>query len=175
MVRAMESRRRDRLFRDPYAAAFLAAAPEVFDPAERGAVACLSGLSGAGATFWSQAVIRTRFFDDYLIDAAGLGIRQVVLLAAGLDTRAYRLNWPTDVRLFELDRPTCSNSSGRCWLRGRRCRAVITGPVPGDLREDWAAPLIGVGLRADQPTAWLLEGLLIYLSATEVQRLLGDA
>ena len=173
MVRAMESRRRDRLFSDPYAAAFLAAAPEVFDPAERGAVACLSGLSGTGAAFWSQAVIRTRFFDDYLIDAVGVGLRQVVLLAAGLDTRAYRLNWPADVRVFELDLPEVLEFKRQVLAARSAVPRCDYRPVPGDLREDWAAPLTGAGLRADQPAAWLLEGLLIYLSATEVQGVLA--
>jgi methyltransferase (TIGR00027 family) len=173
MVRAMESRRRDRLFCDPYAAAFLAAAPEVFDRAERGAVACLSGLSAAGTAFWSRAVIRTRFFDDYLVDAVGAGIRQVVLLAAGLDTRAFRLNWPADVRLFELDLPEVLEFK-RQVLASRSARPRCDyRPVPGDLREDWAALLTGAGLRASQPTAWLLEGLLIYLSAAQVGHLLA--
>ncbi len=75
----------------------------MFDGDQRGAVAGLGGLSSEGAAFWSHAVIRTRFFDDYLLDPTGQGIRQVVLLAAGLDTRAYRLVWPASVRLFELD------------------------------------------------------------------------
>lgn len=172
MVRAMESRRRDRLFCDPYAAAFLSAARDVFDPAERGAVACLSGLSGAGTAFWSQVVVRTRFFDDYLVDAVGRGIRQVVLLAAGLDTRAYRLHWPADVRLFELDRPDVLEFKRQVLGTRAAVPRCDYRPVPGDLREDWAEQLTGAGLRADQPTAWLLEGLLIYLSATEVAHML---
>ncbi|HET7014476.1 MAG TPA: SAM-dependent methyltransferase [Streptosporangiaceae bacterium] len=173
MVRAMESRRRDRLFCDPYAAAFLAAAPEVFNRAERGAVACLSGLSRTGTAFWSRAVIRTRFFDDYLVDAVGGGLRQVVLLAAGLDTRAFRLNWPPDVRLFELDLPEVLEFKRQVLASKAAKPRCDYRPVPADLREDWAAPLTGIGLRADQPTAWLLEGLLIYLSAAEVGHLLA--
>jgi methyltransferase (TIGR00027 family) len=172
MVRAMESRRSDRLFRDPYAAAFVAAARAVFDPAERGTAACLSGLSSTGAGFWSQVVIRTRFFDDHLLHATGQGVGQVVLLAAGLDTRAYRLAWAPGVRLFELDLAEVLEFKRRV-LAGRaavpRCGLHL---VSADLREDWAAPLIAAGLRPDQPTAWLLEGLLIYLSADEVVHLL---
>jgi methyltransferase (TIGR00027 family) len=172
MVRAVESRRHDRLFHDPYAAAFLAAAPTVFDRRQRGTAALVGGLSRWGAAFWSHAVIRTRFFDDYLLGAAGRGIRQVVLLAAGLDTRAYRLAWPAGVRLFELDLREVLDFKRRV-LDARaavpRCdrRAVAT-----DLRGDWAAPLTGAGLRPDRPTAWLLEGLLIYLSAAEATHLL---
>jgi methyltransferase (TIGR00027 family) len=173
MVRAIESRRRDRLFCDPYAAAFLAAAPKVFDPADRGAVACLSGLSRTGTSFWSRAVIRTRFFDDYLVDAVGRGIRQVVLLAAGLDTRAYRLNWPAGVRLFELDLPEVLEFKRQVLASQSAKPRCDYRPVPADLREDWAALLTGAGLRIDQPTAWLLEGLLIYLSAAEVAHVLS--
>src|SRR5438132_3170000 len=105
MIRAEESRRSDRLFDDPYAAAFLAAAPGVFDREQRAAAAGVGGMAAWGAVFWSHAVIRTRFFDDYLFDAAERGIRQVLQLAAGLDTRAYRLAWPPGVRLFELELP----------------------------------------------------------------------
>ena len=172
MVRAIESRRGDRLFRDPYAAAFLAAAPAVFDIGGRGAVACLGGLSSAGAAFWSHAVIRTRFFDDYLLAATGQGIRQVVLLAAGLDTRAFRLDWPAGVRLFELDLAGVLDFKRRVLDERAAKPRCDRRPVAADLRTDWAAPLARAGLRPDQPTAWLLEGLLIYLSADEVIDLL---
>src|SRR5674476_1325463 len=87
MVRAHESRRADRLFNDPYAVAFLMAAPGAFDMEQRAAEAGAGDMALWGATLWSHAVIRTRFFDDYLLDATARGIRQVVLLAAGLDTR----------------------------------------------------------------------------------------
>lgn len=173
MVRAVESRRRDRLFDDPYAAAFVAAAPAVFDRENRGAAAFAGGVSARSASFWTQAVIRTRFFDDYLLGAAGSGVRQVVLVASGLDTRAYRLAWPDGVRLFEVDLPEVLAFKRRVLRRQgavARCERRI---VPADLREDWAAAVIEAGLRPDEPTAWLLEGLLIYLSAEEVVHLLG--
>lgn len=172
MVRAMESRRSDALFRDPYAAAFIAAAPAVFDRAERGAVACVSGLSSAGAAFWSQAVIRTRFFDGYLLDATRRGIRQVVLLAAGLDARAYRLDWPAGVRLFEVDLAEVLEFKQRVLDEQSAASRCDRRPVPADLREGWAGPLTSAGLHPDEPTAWLGEGLLIYLSADEVISLL---
>jgi methyltransferase (TIGR00027 family) len=173
MIRAIESRRRDRLFSDPYAAAFLAAAPRAFGSPERGAAACLSGLSSAGAGFLAHVVLRTRFFDDYLLDAADRGLRQVVLLAAGLDARAYRLDWPTGVRVFELDFADVLEFKRRVLARRAAVPRGDLRPVPADLREDWAAPLNAAGLRPDEPTAWLLEGLLIYLSADEVVHLLG--
>jgi methyltransferase (TIGR00027 family) len=171
MIRAVESRRRDRLFHDPYAAAFAAAAPAVFDQAGRSAVA-LTGLSRDGAAFWSQAVIRTRFFDDYLLDAVRGGIRQIVLLAAGLDTRAYRLPWPGGVRLFELDLADVLGFKQRVLDDLAAVPRCERRPVPADLRGDWADALIEAGLRPGQPTGWLPEGLLIYLSAAEVRQVL---
>jgi methyltransferase (TIGR00027 family) len=172
MVRATESRRADRLFRDPFAAAFLAAAPTVRDHAARGAVAWVSGLSAAGAGFWAQVALRTRFFDDHLLDAAARGVRQVVLLAAGLDCRAYRLAWPPGVRLFEVDLPDVLAFKARVLAEREAVPRCASRLVPADLRGDWAAPLAAAGLRPDEPSAWLLEGLLIYLSADEVVRLL---
>jgi len=101
-VRAAESRRTDRLFNDPYAEAFLAAAPGAFDLEQRTGAGVMASW---GAALSSHAVTRTRFFDDYLLAATAGGIGQVVLLGAGLDARAFRLPWTDDVRLFELDRP----------------------------------------------------------------------
>ncbi len=105
-IRAHESQRPDQLFDDPYAAAFVAAAPTAFPDTFPGrAEAAADPLAGVGAAFAVSAVLRTRFFDDYLRQASAAGCGQVVLLAAGLDTRAYRLPWPADTRLFELDLP----------------------------------------------------------------------
>jgi methyltransferase (TIGR00027 family) len=171
MVRAMESRRRDRLFHDPYAAAFLAAARDLRDPAYRGAAALVGGVSSIGAGFWSRVVIRTRFFDDWLREVTGRGVAQVVILGAGLDTRAYRLAWPPGTRVFELDQPEVLAFKRHVLARHHAVPRCDHRPVPVDLRADWAAPLTGAGLGQDRPTIWLLEGLLIYLSADEATHL----
>lgn len=99
-VRAEENRRADRLFDDPYAEAFVAAAPEVFPEEERAASS--GALTSVGAVFRDQAPGK-RFFDDYVFDACAACCRQVVPLGAGLDARAFLLAWPPGVRLFELD------------------------------------------------------------------------
>jgi methyltransferase (TIGR00027 family) len=173
MVRAEESRRADRLFDDPYADAFLAAAPGAFESEQRAAVAGSSELAAWGAAFWSDAVIRTRFFDDYLLAAAADGLRQIVLLAAGLDTRAFRLPWPHGVRLYELDLPEVLTFKDRALAE----RAAVAGchrqTLPVDLRDDWTAALQRAGLHRGEPTAWLAEGLLTYLSAEEAASLLA--
>jgi methyltransferase (TIGR00027 family) len=168
-VRAEESRRPDRLFDDPYAQAFVAAAPGAL-PEEHAA----SGQLGSwGAAISVQGVLRTRFFDDYLLAACQAGCRQVVLLAAGLDSRAFRLAWPPGVRLFELDLPEVLAFKQRV-LAGEgavpRCARTV---LAVDLRGDWPAELTGAGFAPAEPTAWLAEGLLIYLSASEAARLLA--
>jgi methyltransferase (TIGR00027 family) len=163
-ARAWESRRPDRLFDDPYAAAFAAAG----GTGDRTPSA--PGPQRARLAF--HVIIRTRFYDDYLLTAAEAGHRQVVLLAAGLDTRAYRLPRPDGVRLYELDLPEVLTFKERV-LTGRsavaRCERTT---LPADLREDWPARLIEAGFDPAAPTAWLVEGLLVYLTAEEAASLL---
>jgi methyltransferase (TIGR00027 family) len=97
-ARARESERPYRLFDDPLAAAL--AGPEGFAWLER--MEPVPRFGGPAL----YVVVRTRFFDDFLLYACwGAGVRQVVLLAAGMDARAFRLNWPPGTRLYELDRP----------------------------------------------------------------------
>ena len=70
-----------------------------------------------------QIAVRTRFFDDFFIGAASAGIRQAVILASGLDTRAYRLPWPPDAVVFEIDQPQVIGfKAGVLAESGRRCR-----------------------------------------------------
>lgn len=168
-VRAAESRRADRLFDDPYAEAFLAAAPGAFDIEQR---AGAGEMASWGAAFSSHAVTRTRFFDDYLLAATAGGIGQVVLLAAGLDTRAFRLPWPDDVRLFELDLPDVLAFKERVLVERSAVAGCERTAIAVDLRTNWAVPLRRAGLATAEATAWLAEGLLIYLSESEAVTLL---
>jgi methyltransferase (TIGR00027 family) len=166
LVRAEESSRSDRLFDDPYAQAFVAGA----DGALPDGGAPSSGEMMAAVRH--GAVVRTRFYDDFLLGACVSGCRQVVLVAAGLDCRAFRLPWPAGVHLLEIDLPEVLAFKERV-LAGTgavsRCRRV---PVAVDVREDWPAMLLAAGFRPSEPTAWLLEGLLIYLTADETTNLL---
>jgi len=168
-VRAAESRRADRLFNDPYAEAFLAAAPGAFDLEQRTEAGQMASL---GAAFASHAVTRTRFFDDYLLAATAGGIGQVVLLAAGLDTRAFRLPWRDGVRLFELDLPDVLAFKERVLVERPAVAGCERTAIAVDLRNDWAVPLRRAGLVTAEATAWLAEGLLIYLSESEAVTLL---
>jgi methyltransferase (TIGR00027 family) len=165
-VRAQESGRPDRLFDDPLAASFVAAVPDAFPGrAER-----TGEQRSVGAAFAAHAVLRTRFYDDYLL-AAGTG--QVVLLAAGLDTRAFRLPWPTRPRVFELDLPEVL-AFKQTVLDARA--ATPAGPritVAADLSSpDWPDRLVAGGFDPLLPTAWLIEGVLIYLTHEAADALL---
>jgi methyltransferase (TIGR00027 family) len=168
LLRAMESRRPDRLFDDPYAQAFVDAAP----PDYRTRLPWTDTASNQlGAALAVSIPVRTRFFDTYLVDACAAGCRQVVLLAAGLDARAYRLDWPPGVRLFELDLPGVLAFKDR--VLAQRQPACERIAIPVDLRDDWPRPLRAAGFDPAAPTAWLIEGLLIYLSKKDAARLLA--
>ena len=161
MVRATESAREDRLFDDPYARAFVDAAPGEFVTSTNPEVA---------RALYSHVVVRTRFYDRHLLAATAAGCRQVVLLAAGLDTRAFRLPWPDGVRVFELDLAEVLAFKDSVLDAVPACGRVV---VPVDLLGDWAPDLLAAGFDPAAPTAWLAEGLLIYLSADEADHLLA--
>ena len=114
---------------------------------------------------------RTRYFDDFFHAAMRAGIRQVVILAAGLDSRAYRLQWPAGTTVFEIDQPkVLEYKTSTLDAHGAQPRARRV-PVAVDLRNDWPAALADAGFHATQPTAWLAEGLLPYLPAEAQDRL----
>lgn len=169
MVRARESERPDRLFNDPLASAFVAAAPDLFPEAR---TPVTGEQKSVGAAFGMHAIIRTRFYDEYLLAACESGVRQVVLMAAGLDARAFRLPWPDGVHVFEVDLPAVLGFKEDVLAARHAMPSCVRTVVPVDLREDWPAALREAGFDSDQPTAWLVEGLLIYLSPEEADRLL---
>ncbi len=117
---------------------------------------------------------RTRFFDAFFAEATQSGIRQAVILASGLDARAYRLDWPTGTTVFEVDQPEVIafktqtlSDLGASPTTDRRTVAV-------DLRNDWPAALTAAGFDRTQPTAWIAEGLLGYLPPEAQDRLLDN-
>jgi len=168
-VRALESARPDGLFDDPFAAAFADTSQPSADtedtPQRRAWRAAIA----------FHIIIRTRFYDDYLRDAVAAGCRQIVLLGAGLDTRAFRLAWPSGVQLFEVDQPNVLRLKGEV-LRERgaqpRCDRVT---IAADLRTGWSSALVDAGMKPSEPTAWLAEGLLVYLERDVVTKLVSDA
>jgi methyltransferase (TIGR00027 family) len=110
-----------------------------------------------------QITVRTRYFDDFFGSAAEAGIRQAVILAAGLDTRAFRLSWPAGTVVFELDQPEVVDFKTRTLSDLGVAPTAERRTVAVDLREDWPAALTGAGFDPTAPTAWIAEGLLIYL------------
>ncbi len=161
-VRAKEGAREDRLFYDPWAAA----------------------LAGQEGQAWIEArsedstvamVLRTRFFDDALQGmAAQDAIRQVVLMAAGLDTRAFRLSWPAGTRLFELDQAPVLKYKERILHSEGAQPACERQMIEADLTAPWHERLIQAGFDPGRPSGWLLEGFLFYLPGESLTRILDE-
>jgi methyltransferase (TIGR00027 family) len=118
--------------------------------------------------------VRTKYFDDYFVNATGSGVRQAVILASGLDSRAYRLPWPAGTVVYELDQPQVIEFKTTT-LAGIGAEPTATRrTIPIDLRADWPAALQAAGLDTTAPTAWLAEGLLIYLPPEAQDRLFDN-
>lgn len=118
--------------------------------------------------------VRTRFFDSFFLAAAEAGIRQAVILASGLDTRAYRLPWPTGTVLYEIDQPRVIEFKTRT-LAGLGATPTADRRAVGiDLRDDWPAALRDSGFDTARPTAWIAEGLLGYLPPEAQDRLFDN-
>lgn len=115
--------------------------------------------------------VRTHFFDAYFRGASDAGIRQIVILASGLDSRAYRLEWPAGTRVYEIDQPKVLEYKAETLARHGAQPSADRLEVPIDLRQDWPAALKAQGFDPSQPTAWLAEGLLMYLPADAQDRL----
>jgi methyltransferase (TIGR00027 family) len=118
--------------------------------------------------------VRTRFFDQLFLDAAAAGVRQAVILAAGLDPRGYRLPWPDGTVVYEVDQPEVIEFKTTT-LAGLGAKPTATRRVVAiDLREDWPKALVDNGFDPTQPTAWSAEGLLIYLPSDAQDKLFDN-
>ncbi|MBS4728329.1 class I SAM-dependent methyltransferase [Mycobacterium sp. SM1] len=171
-ARALEAQKPDPLAVDPYAELFCrAVGGDWADVLDGKAPGHPLKTSDFGEHFVNYQGARTRFFDDYFRRAVQAGVRQVVILAAGLDSRAYRLSWPDETTIFELDRPGVLDFKRRVLTgHGAQPRAQRR-EVAVDLRADWPQALQDHGFDAAKPSAWLAEGLLIYLPATAQEQL----
>jgi methyltransferase (TIGR00027 family) len=162
-MRAIESRRPDGLVTDPYAEAFVRAARAPMPiPVTSEEAASDTGIPWLPMTTYTG--LRSKFFDGFLTAAAGAGIRQAVILAAGLDSRAFRLEWPQGTTVYEADAPLVLGFKDRVLAeQGARPRCERR-TVPTDLREEWPAALRRAGFDPSERTAWIAEGLLGYLT-----------
>jgi methyltransferase (TIGR00027 family) len=121
-----------------------------------------------------QMTVRTRYFDDFFTNAARSGIKQAVILASGLDTRAYRLAWQAGTVVYEIDQPEVIEFKTTT-LAGLGAEPTAQRrTVSIDLREDWPSALRAAGFDATEPTAWSAEGLLVYLPPEAQDRLFDN-
>ncbi|KUH67357.1 SAM-dependent methyltransferase [Mycolicibacterium novocastrense] len=158
--RALEQNTECPLFTDPYAQMFVDAAVEQgWQPPPAQMAERIRSIAGYAAS-------RTKWFDEFFIAAGANGIDQVVILAAGLDARAWRLPWIGGTVVYEIDQPRVLAFKVDTMRRHEVRPTARYIPVPIDLREDWPRALRDAGFDASEPTAWAAEGLLPYLPAS---------
>ncbi|MET0863699.1 MAG: class I SAM-dependent methyltransferase [Mycobacterium sp.] len=179
-ARAAESDLPDPLIRDPYARILVAAAgtgvwDSMLDPDMPTRLAAVDAEMATVFTHMrNYQAVRTHYFDEFFASAGAAGIRQVVILASGLDSRAYRLEWPTGTEVFEIDQPLVLQYKASILAEHGVTATANRHEVPVDLRFDWPTALTGAGFDPAQPTAWLAEGLLMYLPAEAQDRLFDN-
>jgi methyltransferase (TIGR00027 family) len=180
MVAAARARETDSpypLIRDPYARLLVAGAgtgmwENVLDDTMQERIAGADPQAAAVfANMLGYQAVRTHFFDAFFTAAVAAGIRQVVILASGLDSRAYRLAWPDGTVVFEIDQPKVLEYKSATLAGHDVVPTADRREVAVDLRQDWPAALKAAGFDPDRPTAWLAEGLLMYLPAEAQDRL----
>lgn len=170
--RSIDTHRADGLINDPYAEKFVRAAQSPVQMPTRPEESDKSDISWLWKFIGEHMGVRTKFFDQFFEQAVRNGATQAVILASGLDTRAFRLEWPSGFRCFEIDQSRVLEFKNQVLDQARanvRCERTC---VRTDLREDWSTELVRAGFDENQPTAWLAEGLLPYLPADAEERLL---
>ena len=176
--RALASRGTNPLIDDPFAEPLVRAVGVDFftrlatgelDPAEVD-----GGAEWGMAQMSAMMAVRTKLIDDFFTDAAASGIRQAVILAAGLDARAYRLGWPMGTTVYEIDQPEVIEFKTRTLQDIGAIPTAERRTVPIDLRQDWPSALSDADFDAAHPTAWSAEGLLAFLPPEAQDRLLDN-
>jgi methyltransferase (TIGR00027 family) len=171
--RAMASKGPNPLIDDPFAEPLVnAVGVEAFIKMMNGEI----DLADDDPAFTAQRLaegmaVRTRFFDNFFDEATKAGVRQAVILAAGLDTRAYRLPWPSGTVVYEIDQPQVIEFKTRTLADLGATPSADRKAVAVDLRDDWVGALRDIGFNTERPTAWIAEGLLGYLPPDAQDRL----
>jgi methyltransferase (TIGR00027 family) len=173
-MRAMEGHHPEPLVRDPYGAAFVEAAADQLP----GRIPVTPEEAAADPDFpWfgvgNYVAVRSRFFDDFFAAAAGAGLQQAVILAAGLDTRAFRLRWMPGMTVYEVDAPMVLAFKDAVLAGQGAVAQCDRRTVTADLRTDWPTAVREAGFNPAEPTAWLAEGLFPYLGDEAMALLLG--
>src|ERR1700761_1624355 len=168
-ARAAETERENPLINDPFARVFVDAAGEGMwsvyaDPTLMAKVIELEPDAGTRIQLMIDFMAtRTAFIDEFFLNAADAGVRQVVILAAGLDARSWRLPWPDGTVIYELDQPKVLDfKTSTLQQHGAHPTARLVN-IAIDLRQDWPKALQEAGFDPSQPTAWSAEGLVRYL------------
>lgn len=158
---------------DPYAELFCrAAGGQWSDLVQRKESDHALSSEDFGRSFANFQAARTTFFDSFFSRTGGAGVRQIVLLASGLDCRAYRLPWPTGTRIYELDQPLVQQFKQETLDAHNATPGAIRHPISVDLRQDWSTVLQESGFDPAEPSAWLVEGLLFFLKSSAQDLLL---
>ncbi|MDJ1172370.1 SAM-dependent methyltransferase [Roseofilum sp. BLCC_M154] len=156
-IRAAESDRPDRLFYDPWAQQFVTPEAIAFKDEK------------LHARDHEYVAIRARFLDD-LIASSVPPLKQIVILGAGMDARAFRLTWPKEATLYELDQPEVIEAK-QTYFQDIEPQ-INRKAIAADLTQPWKSLLLEQGYQPEMPTLWILEGLLMYLTEPEVHNLL---
>ncbi|BBY07250.1 class I SAM-dependent methyltransferase [Mycobacterium noviomagense] len=172
--RAMATKAEHRLIDDPFAEPLVrAVGVDLFTRLATGELKPEDLENGAGTNRMADNMaVRTKFFDEFFLEATKAGITQVVILASGLDSRAYRLPWPAGTTVYEIDQPQVIEFKSRTLAELGAKPTAYRRTVAVDLRDDWPAALRAAGFDPDKPTAWSAEGLLGYLPPDAQDRLL---
>jgi methyltransferase (TIGR00027 family) len=178
-ARAMASKTEHPLINDPFAEPLVRAVGlDLFTRLATGELTPADleddsdGATGGVQRMTDNMAVRTKFFDEFFIDATQRGIRQAVILASGLDARAYRLPWPNGTTVYEIDQPQVIEFKSRTLAELGAQPTAFRRAVAIDLRDDWPAALRAARFETDQPSAWSAEGLLGYLPPEAQDRLL---
>lgn len=174
-ARAIASAEPDPLINDPYAADLVrAVGVEFFSKLVDGEISLDGELADGAALMTGIMAVRTKFFDDFFTSAGDAGIRQAVILASGLDSRAYRLPWPDGTVVYEIDQPAVVSSKTATMAQIGATPTAERRTVAIDLRDDWPAALQAAGFDPTAPSAWSAEGLLAYLPPDAQDRLFDN-
>jgi len=174
-ARALASVEPNPIINDPFAAPLVRAVGlDFFTRVVDGNVISTESGESAGRDLQFETdsiAVRTRFFDEFFLAAARDGVRQSVILAAGLDARPYRLSWPRGSVVYEVDQPKVIDFKSAAMSALGVTPAAHRKAVSIDLRDDWPAALRRSGFDDTRPTAWSAEGLLMYLPPEAQDRL----
>ncbi|MGY4651462.1 SAM-dependent methyltransferase [Mycobacterium sp. URHB0021] len=172
-ARAAATRRPNSLIDDPYAEVLVrAAGVDLFARLASGSLEYEDVGPGCLPEFFA---VRTRFFDDFVTRVMAGTARQLVIVASGLDSRAYRLEWPEGTVIYEIDQPAVIEFKTVTLARVGATPGAEVRTVGVDLRQDWPMALRDAGFDPSRPTAWIAEGLMIgYLPGDAQDRLLGQ-